>query len=160
MRVGSDDRSLVTHWQFADSRTAYDELNEQTKLDIEPWVMAHSQHHSRKIASPEAEILKDPKACLARPDRADFSDGSTSQRVIRSDITRWRKSTKRPGGWWDRPPEPLCSLTAELIHRKPWLQDRRSRSLNEPEGDPDATRPCVSAKVHMRSGVDQSGRLR
>ncbi|WWD00951.1 hypothetical protein V866_007889 [Kwoniella sp. B9012] len=45
--------------EFADSRTAYDELDERTKAKIEPWVMLHSQHHSRYIASPDSDILKD-----------------------------------------------------------------------------------------------------
>ncbi|RSH92543.1 hypothetical protein EHS25_007987 [Saitozyma podzolica] len=47
--------------EFADSRQAYDDLDQATKDKIEPWVLMHSQHHSRKIASPHAEILKDPK---------------------------------------------------------------------------------------------------
>ncbi|GFZ43120.1 hypothetical protein JCM24511_00838 [Saitozyma sp. JCM 24511] len=47
--------------EFADSRQAYDDLEQATKDKIAPWVLMHSQHHSRKVASPHAEILKDVK---------------------------------------------------------------------------------------------------
>jgi alpha-ketoglutarate-dependent 2,4-dichlorophenoxyacetate dioxygenase len=47
--------------EFADSRTAYDDLSPERKAEIADLVMLHSQHHSRRIASPDAKILDEPR---------------------------------------------------------------------------------------------------
>ncbi|ORX36838.1 putative 2,4-dichlorophenoxyacetate alpha-ketoglutarate dioxygenase [Kockovaella imperatae] len=47
--------------EFADTRTAYDDLDEATKRRIQDWILWHSQHHSRRKANPGVEFLDDPK---------------------------------------------------------------------------------------------------
>jgi hypothetical protein len=80
----------------------------------------HSQHHSRKIASPHAEILKDPKVCIPLPslfrmlyialhysvllylglyDSASLTLPSTSPRATRLGDTRLCRGMKRRAGW-------------------------------------------------------------
>lgn len=49
--------------QFADTRTAYDDLPEEHKRAIKDWVLWHSQHHSRRVANPGEPLLDQKKAC-------------------------------------------------------------------------------------------------
>jgi alpha-ketoglutarate-dependent 2,4-dichlorophenoxyacetate dioxygenase len=48
---------------FADTRTAYAELDEQTKGKIKDYVVNHSLWHSRRLAAPDCQFLQgmDPK---------------------------------------------------------------------------------------------------
>ncbi|KAF2652052.1 Clavaminate synthase-like protein [Lophiostoma macrostomum CBS 122681] len=43
---------------FADTRTAYDELDADTKDHIQDFVLNHSLWHSRRLAAPDCEFLK------------------------------------------------------------------------------------------------------
>jgi alpha-ketoglutarate-dependent 2,4-dichlorophenoxyacetate dioxygenase len=43
---------------FADTRTAYEEFDENTKAKIDGYVVSHSLWHSRRLAAPECEFLK------------------------------------------------------------------------------------------------------
>jgi alpha-ketoglutarate-dependent 2,4-dichlorophenoxyacetate dioxygenase len=43
---------------FADTRTAYDDLDEATKTKIKDFVVHHSLWHSRRLAAPECEFLQ------------------------------------------------------------------------------------------------------
>jgi len=43
---------------FADTRTAYAELDESTKVRINDYVVNHSLWHSRRLAAPDCEFLK------------------------------------------------------------------------------------------------------
>ena len=43
---------------FADTRTAYEDLDEATKENIADYVLCHSIWHSRKLGAPDNEILK------------------------------------------------------------------------------------------------------
>ena len=47
--------------EFADSRTAYDDLSEEIQTKIADWILWHSQHHSRRKASPDAKLLAEPR---------------------------------------------------------------------------------------------------
>ncbi|KAJ5256546.1 alpha-ketoglutarate-dependent 2-4-dichlorophenoxyacetate dioxygenase [Penicillium angulare] len=54
---------------FADTRTAYEELDSETKEKINDYVLWHSIWHSRRLAAPESKFLKymDPsKRSMAR----------------------------------------------------------------------------------------------
>jgi alpha-ketoglutarate-dependent 2,4-dichlorophenoxyacetate dioxygenase len=44
--------------QFADTRTAYDDLDSDTKEKIKDYVLWHSIWHSRQLAAPDCEFLK------------------------------------------------------------------------------------------------------
>lgn len=46
---------------FADARTAYADLDDETKEKIKDLVMCHSLWHSRRLGAPESEILKQVK---------------------------------------------------------------------------------------------------
>lgn len=43
---------------FADSRTAYEELEEDVKEQIKDYIVNHSLWHSRRLAAPDCEFLK------------------------------------------------------------------------------------------------------
>jgi alpha-ketoglutarate-dependent 2,4-dichlorophenoxyacetate dioxygenase len=43
---------------FADTRTAYAELDEDTQKKIKDYVVNHSLWHSRRLAAPDCEFLK------------------------------------------------------------------------------------------------------
>ncbi|WVQ85208.1 hypothetical protein IAT38_007373 [Cryptococcus sp. DSM 104549] len=47
--------------EFADTRTAYDDLPAERKEEIKDWVLWHSQHHSRRVASPGEPLLDQEK---------------------------------------------------------------------------------------------------
>lgn len=47
--------------EFADTRTAYDDLDEETKKKIGEYVLWHSQHHSRRRASPGHPMLEEER---------------------------------------------------------------------------------------------------
>lgn len=47
--------------EFADTRTAYDDLPEERKETIKDWVLWHSQHHSRRVANPGEPLLDQEK---------------------------------------------------------------------------------------------------
>ncbi|KIW19435.1 hypothetical protein PV08_00007 [Exophiala spinifera] len=51
------------HTEFADTRTAYDDLPSELKeqLKTHNYIAAHSTHHSRKLASPEYFAHMDPR---------------------------------------------------------------------------------------------------
>lgn len=51
--------------QFADSRTAYDDLDQSTKDQIEDYALNHSQHWSRKKANPGHPLLEEPRVSLS-----------------------------------------------------------------------------------------------
>ncbi|RYP42031.1 hypothetical protein DL767_000543 [Monosporascus sp. MG133] len=46
---------------FADTRTAYEDLDDATKAKISDYVLCHSIWHSRKLGAPDNEILKQIK---------------------------------------------------------------------------------------------------
>ena len=54
-------RVLQLIWQFADSRQAYADLPDSTKDRIANYVLLHSQHHSRRVASPGHPMLEQEK---------------------------------------------------------------------------------------------------
>lgn len=62
-----DDIFSIPDWtwpmQFADTRTAYDDLPEEHKRAIKDWVLWHSQHHSRRVANPGEPLLDQKKVC-------------------------------------------------------------------------------------------------
>lgn len=43
---------------FADTRTAYDDLDNDTKAEIQDYIINHSLWHSRRLAAPDCEFLK------------------------------------------------------------------------------------------------------
>ncbi|OWZ76730.1 alpha-ketoglutarate-dependent 2,4-dichlorophenoxyacetate dioxygenase [Cryptococcus neoformans Tu401-1] len=47
--------------EFADTRTAYDDLPEERREAIKDWVLWHSQHHSRRVANPGEPLLDQEK---------------------------------------------------------------------------------------------------
>lgn len=47
--------------EFADTRTAYDDLDGETKERVKDYVLWHSQHHSRRRANPGNPLLEEPK---------------------------------------------------------------------------------------------------
>lgn len=47
--------------EFADCRTAYDDLDDATKDRIKDYVLWHSQHHSRRKANPGVALFDEPK---------------------------------------------------------------------------------------------------
>lgn len=47
--------------QFADTRTAYDDLPEERREAIKDWVLWHSQHHSRRVANLGEPLLEQEK---------------------------------------------------------------------------------------------------
>lgn len=51
--------------QFADSRTAYDDLSQSTKDRIGDYALNHSQHWSRKKANPGHPLLEEPRVSLS-----------------------------------------------------------------------------------------------
>jgi hypothetical protein len=51
----------IAHVQFADSRTAYEDLDDESKDKIKDWVLWHSQHHSRRVASPGEPLLEEKR---------------------------------------------------------------------------------------------------
>lgn len=57
---------------FVDSRTAYDDLPEETKEKIKDYALNHSQHHSRRKANPGHPLLEEARVCClpyTNPDR-------------------------------------------------------------------------------------------
>ncbi|KAL7420659.1 hypothetical protein Q5752_004610 [Cryptotrichosporon argae] len=54
-------KGLGGNTEFADSRTAYDDLPKDTKARINGYVLWHSQHHSRRRASPGNPLLDETK---------------------------------------------------------------------------------------------------
>lgn len=61
----------VTDDPFADTRTAYEDLDTETKTKIIDWVIGHSQHQSRRKASPGEPLLQE-----ARVSRLPFTAGT------------------------------------------------------------------------------------
>lgn len=50
--------------EFADTRTAYDDLDGATKEKIQDWILWHSQHHSRRKASPNHPLLEEERVSV------------------------------------------------------------------------------------------------
>lgn len=46
---------------FADTRTAYEDLDDETKWKIKDYVVCHSMLHSRKLGAPDCEMLQHMK---------------------------------------------------------------------------------------------------
>jgi alpha-ketoglutarate-dependent 2,4-dichlorophenoxyacetate dioxygenase len=52
-------KSTGGHTEYADARTAYDDLPEETKEKIKDLVVVHSFYHNRKTANPDSPLFKD-----------------------------------------------------------------------------------------------------
>lgn len=86
-----------TDLQFADTRTAYADLPDSTKEKISDWVLKHSQHHSRRVASPGHPMLDEPKVSPPAEQRVMstvLTGGSSCPRVIPLACTSLSRSTK------------------------------------------------------------------
>ncbi|GFZ45548.1 hypothetical protein JCM24511_03274 [Saitozyma sp. JCM 24511] len=54
-------KGLGGETEFADSRTAYADLPQETKDKIADWALMHSQHHSRRVANPGEPLLEEER---------------------------------------------------------------------------------------------------
>lgn len=78
--------------EFADTRTAYDDLDEETKERVKDYVLWHSQHHSRRRASPGHPMLEEERVGM---DSSEADLSSCLNRIPSASTSLCRRTRRR-----------------------------------------------------------------